>query len=77
MIAYECESTLMEDGHLSIPDNIRKKIEKSGVVRIRIMVEEDAAASTGKLSSIFMDSPLCDSGIDLERRDDYGREIVV
>ena len=39
------------------------------------MIDETEKTKNKKLSDILLNSPLRDSGIDLERKDDFGRDI--
>jgi len=75
MLAYEYYTEIMSDGHLSIPDDIKIKIENSKKIKVVVMIDETEKTKNKKLSDILLNSPLRDSGIDLERKDDFGRDI--
>ena len=75
MLAYEYYTEIMSDGHLSIPDDIKIKIENSKRIKVVVMIDETEKTKNKKLSDILLNSPLRDSGIDLERKDDFGRDI--
>ena len=75
MIAYEYETEIMQNGLIEIPSDIRKKIKKNQKIKILIMIDENQKKSRKKLGTLLINSPLKDSGIDLERKKDFGRNI--
>ena len=75
MYAYEYYSKIMPDGHLGIPNDIKMKLKNSERIKVVVMVEETISKKKKKLSDILLNSPLRNSEINLERTDDFGRDI--
>lgn len=75
MYAYEYYSKIMPDGHLELPKDIKIKLKNTDRIKVVVMIEETRDIKKKKLSDILLNSPLRNSGINLERNDDFGREI--
>jgi hypothetical protein len=54
MKAYEYYAEVLPDGHLSVPEDIRKRLKKDSKVRVMLLLEDDDAAWDEFTMSQFM-----------------------
>ena len=54
MKAYEYYAEVLPDGHLSVPEDIRKRLKKDSKVRVMLLLEDDDAAWDELTMSQFM-----------------------
>ncbi len=52
MLTYECDATLLPDGHLDIPEYIKLKINNHGIIKISISIDEEIDEKLAALSLI-------------------------
>lgn len=53
METYEYRATLLKDGHLSIPPEIKGRLKKDSQFRVLIMIEEDEKWNKAATSDFF------------------------
>ena len=54
MKAYEYYAEILPDGHLSIPEDIRRRLKADSKVRVMLLLEDDDAAWDELTISQFM-----------------------
>lgn len=54
MKAYEYYAEMLPDGHLSIPESLRKKLKEDSRIRVMLFIEEEEVNWEGLTNSEFL-----------------------